>query len=154
MPLPSVTQLAPVLMTAIGPAILISAVGLLLLTLTNRFSHVVDRSRELDAQLDAGQARPVQAVAAQLRILLHRAQLLRTAIILAATSALCAALLVIVLFVTALFHLDGPWLVILLFVACMGSLSASLTVFLRELNQALVALRLETTDTLDRVRPA
>jgi hypothetical protein len=36
MQVPSVAQLIPVLQTAIGPVILISGVGLLILTMTNR----------------------------------------------------------------------------------------------------------------------
>jgi hypothetical protein len=47
MPFTSVSQLIPVLQTAIGPVILISGVGLLLLTMTNRLGRVIDRSRIL-----------------------------------------------------------------------------------------------------------
>jgi hypothetical protein len=40
-------DLIPVLQVAVGPVILISGVGMLLLTLTNRFGRVIDRSRAL-----------------------------------------------------------------------------------------------------------
>ena len=43
MSLPTVAQLIPVLQTAIGPMILISGVGLLLLSMTNRLGRVIDR---------------------------------------------------------------------------------------------------------------
>ena len=43
----SLTELVPILQLAIGPVILISGVGMLLLTFTNRFGRVVDRTRGL-----------------------------------------------------------------------------------------------------------
>jgi hypothetical protein len=43
----SVSDLIPILQVSIGPVILISGVGLLLLTLTNRLGRIVDRSRIL-----------------------------------------------------------------------------------------------------------
>ena len=43
----TLTQLVPILQLAIGPVILISGVGLLLLTLTNRFGRMLDRSRAI-----------------------------------------------------------------------------------------------------------
>lgn len=40
-------ELVPVQQVAIGPVILISGIGLLLLTVTNRFGRILDRSRIL-----------------------------------------------------------------------------------------------------------
>src|SRR5579859_2639184 len=51
MPSIPIHDLIPVLQVAIGPVILISGVGLLLLTLTNRLGRAVDRSRAQDRQL-------------------------------------------------------------------------------------------------------
>jgi hypothetical protein len=143
MPVTSVEALIPVLQTAIGPVILISGIGLLLLTMTNRLGRAIDRSRSLSAERltadDAGRAR----IDRQLVILWARARTIRLSISLAAISALCAALLVIVLFVTALVAAGSAWLVAALFAACMASLIASLVVFLHDINQSLAALKLE-----------
>jgi hypothetical protein len=43
----------PLLQIAIGPVILISGVGLLLLSMTNRFGRIIDRSRILAQELSA-----------------------------------------------------------------------------------------------------
>jgi Protein of unknown function (DUF2721) len=51
MPMTPVHELIPVLQVAIGPVILISGVGLLLLTLTNRYGRTIDRSRLLVGEL-------------------------------------------------------------------------------------------------------
>ena len=90
MQIQSVAQLIPVLQTAIGPAILISGIGLLLLTMTNRLSRTVDRARILTDELNAGgKEGPLRA---QLVVLWRRSRILQASIVLASMSALCAAL--------------------------------------------------------------
>ena len=91
-------ELIPVLQTAIGPGILISGVGMLLLTITNRLGRTIDRSRALIALRSESSDSRRLAVELQLGILWKRARLLRRAITLATIAALLAALLIIVLF--------------------------------------------------------
>ncbi len=136
-------ELVPVLQTAIGPVVMISGVGLLLLTMTNRLGRVVDRSRILAHQVREVPDEAKPPIRAQLRILKHRAELIRRAIALAAFCVLFAAILIICLFVTALFNVDVPWLVAALFILSMASLIASMVYFIRDVNRALVATRLE-----------
>jgi hypothetical protein len=138
-----VVDLIPTLQTAIGPVILISGVALLLLTMTNRLGRAIDRARLIGAALSETGPAARPALEAQLRILWRRARLIRTAIALATISALMAAALVIALFFSALLGLDVPWLITVLFVACMLSLILALAVFLHDINQSLAALRLE-----------
>jgi hypothetical protein len=140
---PSVAQLIPVLQTAIGPVILISGVGLLLLSMTNRLGRAIDRARILSAELTVASEVSRAGIEGQLRILWRRARLIRAAITLVSVSALAAAILVIVLFFTALWQLETAWLIGALFVACMACLIAGLIVFIHDINQSLAALRLE-----------
>lgn len=152
--MPSIAQLVPVLLTAVGPAILVSAVGMLLLTLTNRLGRVIDRSRALAAVVAQGKPYVPRTVGGQLDVLWKRARLIRLAIALASLSALCAALLVATLFLTALFHLEYAWAIALLFVVCVGTLVAALAVFLSDINLSLVALKLETAEVRERLDAA
>ncbi|MBM2840906.1 MAG: hypothetical protein HW412_1434 [Bacteroidetes bacterium] len=139
----SVTDLIPVLQTAIGPMILISGVGLLLLTMTNRLAHVINRARLLADELPTATDQSRPGIEGQLAILWSRARLIRTAITMASTSALAAAFLIIVIFLTALWRLEITSLIIALFVICMACLIGSLVVFIRDVNQSLSALKLE-----------
>jgi len=139
-------NLIPVLQVAIGPVILVSGVGLLLLTMTNRLGRVVDRMRIVGRTLSETLPALQQANRAQLAILSERAELLRRAITLASMSVLLAALLVIVLFVTALFRLETAWVIGALFIASMVSLIGSLISFIQDLNRSLHAVRLELAD--------
>lgn len=133
-------QLIPVLQTAIGPVILISGVGMLLLTMTNRLGRTIDRTRALiDLRRAASDARRL-GIELQLGILWRRARLLRQAITLATVAALLAALMIIVLFMGTLVDLHVAVVVVLLFAACLTSLIGSLLFFLRDVNLSLRAL--------------
>lgn len=139
----SIRELIPVLQTAIGPVILISGVGLLLLSMTNRLSRVIDRARNLLAVSERSEGVVRERALAQLDILWHQARLIRLSILLAAISVLCAALLIILIFVLALFKLDDAWLISIVFVAGMLSLIGSLLAFLTDINRSLTAFKVE-----------
>lgn len=139
----SVTQLTPVLQIAISPAILISGVGLLLLTMTNRLGRAIDRSRSLSYDFLRADNLAKPAIKQQLAILWRRARLIRTAITFAATSALAAALLVIMLFLAVLFAAEVGAAIIGIFIVCLLCLIMSLVVFIYDIDQSLSALKLE-----------
>ena len=143
MPTTSLHELIPALQAAIGPVILISGVGLILLTLTNRFGRAVDRSRQLARELREQPEPTGQRLAAQVAILYRRARLLRRSIILAAVSVLLAALLIILLFVFALFQVESGWVIGFIFIACMLCLIAALLAFIRDIHLSIEALDLE-----------
>ena len=139
----SLDYLVPALQLSIGPVIVISGVGLILLSMTNRFARVIDRSRELAKLLRSDAACETHQVQNQIHILMRRGRLLRLAIVLASTSLLLAAALVITLFLTALLQLEATLLITGLFVLCMLSLIAGLLFFLADVNISLSALKLE-----------
>jgi hypothetical protein len=144
----SVTELIPVLQIAIGPVILISGIGLLLLTMTNRLGRAIDRARILDAGLPQTPSRERDRKTAQLSILWRRARIIQLAITFSATSALSAALLIVVLFLTALFQIETAWFISALFILCIITLIGSLLLFIHDVNQSLSALKLELEDTM------
>ncbi|MGB9673915.1 MAG: DUF2721 domain-containing protein [Anaerolineales bacterium] len=150
MPFTSVNQLLPVLQVAIGPVILISGVGLLLLSMTNRLGRVIDRARILAQEQRENPQPAPNRVLSQLIILTRRAELIRRSITLATVSVLLAAILVITIFFTALFQLESAFLIGFIFICCMLSLISSLVVFLQDLNLSLKALKYDLQDILER----
>lgn len=136
-------ELVPILQTAIGPMILISGVGMLLLNMTNRLGRTIDRSRFLGDQLKKCDEEERRRYKLQLDILWRRARLLQSAIALIACSALLAAMLVICLFFSVLLKLELAFLLSTFFILCMSSLIAALVFFLRDVNLTLHALALE-----------
>jgi hypothetical protein len=135
-----------VLELAVSPAILVSGIGLLLLSMTNRFGRVIDRARILMPRVGSDGGRRAERVTAQMRILARRARALRTAITLAVVSLLASVLLVAGLFAASACGSEGNGVVAALaacFVASMAGLIAALALFLYELNLSLQALWLE-----------
>ena len=146
MPTTPLHEIVPVLQVAIGPVILISGVGLLLLTMTNRLGRAIDRARQLKADLPKRTDAEREQVLAQVAMIYRRARVIRLTIILAAVSVLLASVLIITLFLSALLHLEFGLLVSLIFIACMASLFASLVAFICDINLSLGALKLELQD--------
>jgi hypothetical protein len=139
----TLTDLVPTLQLAIGPMILVSGIGLILLSMTNRFGRIIDRSRQLVRDLEGAAPERRARTLAELRILARRARIVRAGIALCVLSALLAALLVMALFVGVLFSLDIASVVVALFGACMACLIGALACFVSDINHSLGALWLE-----------
>ena len=139
----SLADLIPTLQLSIGPVILISGVGLILLSMTNRLGRIIDRARIMTRDLLGASDADRVRILAQLRILSTRARLVRACIALAAISVLLAAILIISIFLGALLQLAIAAVIVTLFVTCMLSLIASLLLFISDINLSLHALWLE-----------
>jgi len=145
MPSTSLTELIPVLQIAIAPVILISGVGLLLLTLTNRFGRAVDRTRQIHRELREAVAADRPRLANQVEVIYRRARLIQLSIIMGALSALFAAMLILALFFTALMKWESAVVISLIFIFCLVSLVVSLITFIMDMRLSLKALKLELT---------
>jgi ABC-type uncharacterized transport system fused permease/ATPase subunit len=143
MPTTQLSQLIPVLQTAVGPVILISGVGLLLLSLTNRFGRAVDRARQLLREQRAAVGNDKQRLAGQVENLYQRATLIQRTIIFSTVSLLFAAVLIITLFLMVLMKLELAVVISVLFICCLVSLIASLIAFIMDIRLSLLALKLE-----------
>jgi len=139
----SVHQFVPVLQTAVGPMILISGIGLILITLSNRLGRIVDRSRILSSRLPSANEAERAVLTAQLRISWERGRIIRLSLALVIASALFSAVLIITLFFSALWEFHDAWLIGGLFVLSMASLCASLVQFIHDINRSLMGLRQE-----------
>ena len=137
-------QIVPILQLAIGPVIVISGVGLLLLSMTNRFGRVIDRSRSLAEARQKTTARAARHIDEQLLIMMRRARLLRAAIAFVSVSLLLDSLLIITLFLTELIGFNGTLFIIAIFICCMLSLIIGLLSFIADINVSLAALTIET----------
>ncbi|HYD82391.1 MAG TPA: DUF2721 domain-containing protein [Opitutus sp.] len=136
-------SLASIIQLSISPVILISGVGALTITLTNRMGRIVDRTRSLAGQ--AHQAPPDERrhLGSQLDIMWRRARLIRFAVTLAGCSMLTACLLILGLFTAAFFELQPGLGLALLFVTSIIFLAAALVAFLRDIFVSLHAVQLE-----------
>jgi hypothetical protein len=138
---PTVTILGPI-QAATAPVVLISGIGLLLLTLTGRLGRIVDRARLLADRRATAAPADREGLEAQLTILRRRARLVRLSILLSASAIVLLAVLIALLFVGVLLEADIAAMAAVLFIASVGCLVAGLLAFVRELFEALTALDL------------
>ena len=144
----TLSDILPVLQGAIGPVILISGIGLLLLSLTNRFARILDRARVLAAELRASPLERHPRLHQLVRMLRHRALWNRWSISLASLSILFVALLIILIFVQALLSIESALPVICLFTLCLMSLVASVVAFIWDIHLSVVTLKVELDDVM------
>jgi hypothetical protein len=149
----SLPELIPVLQIAIAPVILISGVGLLLLSLTNRFGRAVDRTRQIHHEMRVAAAAERPRLAQQVEVIYERARLIQFSIVMGALSALFAALLILTLFFTALLKWESAVAISVFFVCCMVSLVVSLVTFIMDIRLSLHALKVELTRPLEAGAP-
>jgi hypothetical protein len=140
--------LLPIIQLAITPVILMTALGSLLLTMTNRMGRIVDRTRSLAGQVRVAAAADRPHLEQQLRVLFRRAGLIRSAVTFNTASLLCAGLLVVVIFVGAVFQAELAAVILGLFFASVGLLIVGLGAFLRDIFMSLTALELEVSRAL------
>lgn len=127
----AVAQLTRILQLSITPVALISGVGLLLLSMTNRLGRVIDRSRVVSRGDRPPDAR------AELRILFKRARLLQVAILLMAISIFLAVLMIAMLFAMFLMAATLDRVILLLFGGCLLCLVVSVACFLGDISLSI-----------------
>lgn len=137
------SSLLPVIQLAITPVILISGMGALMLTLTNRMGRIVDRTRVLAGQVRQATDDDRQHLENQLTIMWQRAQLIRRAVTFNGLSMLVACLLVVAIFAGAMLKKDLGPLLLVLFGGSILLVIAALVAFLQDIFVSLHALRLE-----------
>jgi Protein of unknown function (DUF2721) len=137
--LENLEALTRVLQASISPVALVSGVGLLILSQTNRFSIVTDRLRRLALIREEQKSNDPKA-SRQIAILLQRARILRYAISAALFCVLLASILVLLIFAAAAFDLHALAMILLLFGLSLVSLIISLVLFLWDMHLSLKAV--------------
>ncbi|MFP4548922.1 MAG: DUF2721 domain-containing protein [Fidelibacterota bacterium] len=118
------------LQSSITPIALISGVGLLLISLTNRLGRTIDAIRKISKEVDLLKGAEKQKKIAQLKIIFRRSKLLRNGISLMAFSILNSSLIVFVILIMTLTGYDLHNLaIVLLFLSISGIIGAAFFLF-------------------------
>lgn len=135
-----VAQLIRILSASIAPVIVISGIGLLLLSMTNRYSRVIERARELIKDHATKEKPRPKLFVEQIQIIYRRARILRLAIILSAVSILFVAVTVLSLFTGQVIGAQVDYLSVPCFGVSLLALLGSLYFFIRDVTISLMAL--------------
>lgn len=126
------TALGLTIQMSIAPVFLFSGVAAFLAVLNSRLSRVIDRTRVLDARsLDD------EEDAREMRSLFHRRKVINWAITLCTLSALCVALVVLLMFLGIVVDFPLGSMVAALFVTAMITLITAMLCFLHEVRAAV-----------------
>ncbi len=134
-------SLIRVLQASISPVAMISGVGLLLLSLTNRFGRVTDRLRELAGERQPGV--PAPRIDCQIEIFYRRARIIRSAVSASVGCMLFASCMVLLLFAMAVMKFHVQSFVLLAFTGSLICLITSLLLFLADMRLSLRAVQEE-----------
>jgi len=145
----TVESLIQILQASIGPVVLISGVGLLLLSLTNRLGRSLDRIRLFCTEIKKGAADDA-FLKDQVRILYRRCKILRLSIVFAIISVVCVSVIIFTLFSIYIFHINFIVLVEWLFSAALVSLIVCLLFFLQDIFVTLASVKIEIDRTIGR----
>jgi len=142
MPIGAIDQLTRILQASITPVALISGVGLILLSMTNRLARTIDRARALSEKLLLATEDEAEALSVQIRILYRRSKILQLSISLASVSILLASMIILCLFAMYSFQARLSVLVVVFWWLGMVCLVSSLILFIHDITLNLRALRL------------
>lgn len=131
------------LQLTISPVVLISGVGLLLLTVTQRLGRPIDRCRELARRIRSSKGPPGAEEAHQLRVLLRRCEILRWSIGLLAFSILSSIVMVLLMILEAFAEIDSTAAILASLTVSVLSILLSVCLFLLDITLALKALKIE-----------
>lgn len=144
------TDLIATLQLSIGPVILISGVGLIILSLTNRFGRITDRTRQLSGEYRSASGADLYRILSELKILTVRAKVVRASNVAAVLSVLFVSLIIITLFWSALYNVNIGSLIVGLFISSIVSLIVGLSLFLYDLELSLKALWIELPESITK----
>src|SRR5262249_48051750 len=116
---------------------------MLVLSMTNRFSHAQDRVRRLIEEWHKADGAAKERIKSQIRIFEKRLRLLAYAISFGLGSVLLTALLMIILFTNVLVATTFRGLVVAVYALSLLSLVTSLLLFMRDMSLSLSALKSE-----------
>ncbi len=136
-----VPDITHVIQLAIAPVFLLAAVGTIITALTNRLGRAVDRRRVVEDRLANNTVRDVDLAHAELAAVGKRIKAIYIATSLVVLCGLFVCLSISVAFLDTFVPLNLAWMVAVLFVLAMFSLTGALLMMLREIYLAITAPR-------------
>jgi hypothetical protein len=153
-----IENIGQVIQLSVAPVFLLAGVGQTLNVLVGRLVRIVDRARLTEEQLPAAVDTHAAELHERLTVLAKRAKLISRAITLTVVCAVLVPVVIVGLFISALWQINLDWPIAIVFIVALVSLAVGLLYFLREvfvatavLNIGVVSSNAESTQLLRRV---
>lgn len=139
-----------IMQTAISPVVMISGIGLLVLSMTNRFARTTDRARSLAEKIKNAEPETAEHLRIQVKILYKRSRILLYSISSALNSVFLISLLIIALFISFISAVNLHYIIIALFVFSLIFLVISMALFIYDMTLSLKAVEEELGSILEK----
>ncbi len=136
-----VEGLARAIQLSVAPVFLLAGISGLLVVLTNRLARIIDRSRKLQEDSRNAAVGVSRDARLELQVQKRRMGLVMKAIECCTITILLVALVVSIVFMSAVAQIDLTLVVVPLFVMAMVTLMVAVLLFLREVQLATAQLR-------------
>ena len=134
-------DISGVIQLAVAPVFLLAGISGTLMVMSSRLGRIIDRGRYLKELCQRSDTENKDQCLEELDCLKVRARYTNWAIFLCTSCALLVSLVIVMLFLSALFNLDVEIFIALLFVIAMLCLITSFILFLREVRLSTSAFR-------------
>ncbi|MGD0805170.1 MAG: DUF2721 domain-containing protein [Candidatus Bathyarchaeia archaeon] len=145
----NISDLLIVLQTSLAPCVLISGVGLLVLSMTNRLGRPIDRIRALTGEIKQVDGMQKVVLLEEIDILYKRARLLQAAVTFSVLSIFFVATIIFSIFITVTFGAGLEEIIEIQFSASLFALVISLVLFVWDIQLSLNSIKIE----IDRWKP-
>ncbi|MFA6925081.1 MAG: DUF2721 domain-containing protein [Bacteroidales bacterium] len=136
----SINDIVQILQISIAPTVLISGVGLLILSLNTRGSLILDRIRSMINEYSENKKAYIKD---EIYLLYKRAKIIRVSIFNLVMSIIIDVLVIISIFFIKILSIENGIIIPILFVCSIVFLITGLVAFLHDINMNLKAMRIE-----------
>lgn len=138
----NINNISQAIALALGPVFLLTGIAGMLNVMSGRLSRIIDRGRYLKERRADDSSIPQEDIHNELKILERRRQFTSRAITSCTVSALLVCLVIVTLFLEAMFNVHLSWIIGYLFILAILALVVGLGFFLREVHQSSQTVRL------------
>lgn len=142
------TEISTVLQLSVSPTIIISACGLILLSMTNRLGRAIDRSRVLAREWREAPDESRASIDRQLTIIRKRCRFIRSGVLCVSLCIFLTVALILLLFTAASTNSDAGLVILGVFVGSMLCLLMAVGFFIMDIFQSLEAMETEVFHSL------
>ena len=137
-----ISEMAKAIQLALGPVFLLTGIAGMLNVMSGRLSRIIDRGRALTEKPDVIATDEPTEIRTELLMLERRRHITSRAINMFTIAALLVCLVIVTLFLEAMFFMSLKWLIGVLFILSTLSLVVGLGYFLREVHVASNTVRI------------
>ena len=137
-----ISDMAKAIQLALGPVFLLTGIAGMLNVMSGRLSRIIDRGRALTEKQEVRATYSPEEIRKELLMLERRRHVTSNAITMFTVAALFVCMVIVVLFIEALFYMHLKWFIGVLFIFATFGMVVGLVYFLKEVRLSANTVRI------------